>query len=105
MGLNKTQLIGRLKADPVVRKNENGEMASFTIATNETYYDNEGKIKEKTEWHKVVAFNNKAKQCKKFLKKGSRVYIEGRNNTRSYQKDNQTMYITEVQVKDVQFLN
>lgn len=105
MGLNKVQLIGRLKADPVLTSNGNGDLASFTLATNEPYYDAEGKKKELTEWHKVVAFNSRAKVCMKFLRKGSRVYIEGRNNTRKYTKDNVSHFITEIQAKDIQFLD
>ena len=106
MGVNKILLVGRLGKKPELLENEgNGKMARFTVATNEDYIDSDKNKKEKVEWHNVVAFGGRATACEKYLEKGAQVYIEGRNATRSYKKEGQTHYITEVQVKDIQFLN
>ena len=105
MGVNKVILLGHLGKNPEFIESENGKMARFTLATNEDYIDGDKNKKEKVEWHNLVAFSGRAEACAKYLKKGSQVYIEGRNATRSYQKDGQTHYITEVQVKDIQFLD
>ncbi|MBU1386950.1 MAG: single-stranded DNA-binding protein [Proteobacteria bacterium] len=105
MGVNKIILVGRLGKDPESIENEGKSMTRFTLATNENYPDGDGGFKEKVEWHNIVAFNARAKACQKYIKKGSNVYIEGRNATRSYKKEGQTHYITEVQVKDIQFLD
>ena len=104
-GVNKVILLGYLGKKPEVLEGDKGTMARFTLATNEDYIDGDKNKKEKVEWHNVVAFSGRAEACAKYLKKGSQVYIEGRNATRSYQKDGQTRYITEVQVKDIQFLD
>ncbi len=105
--LNKVQLIGRLGNDPKItaKDGQDKRMASFNLATNEDYNDTEGNKKEKTEWHKIVAFGKIAEICEKFLEKGSEIYLEGRNNTRQYSKEGQTHYITEVQIRNVQFLS
>jgi len=106
MGLNKVFLIGRLGKDPVVTENDNSSMARFTLATNINYQDADGNTKEKVEWHNIVVFGKRAAACQKYLKKGSQIFIEGCNATRSYQKDGQTFYITEVQaLYDIQFLD
>lgn len=107
MAVNKVILVGNLGKNPELKENEEGNtMARFTLATNENYTDAGGNRKEKTEWHNVVVFGSRAKACSKYLQKGSKVYIEGRNGTRSYQKEGKTHYITEVQaIKDIQFLN
>ncbi len=105
MGVNKTLLVGRLGKKPTMVENEENVMARFTLATNEDYVDSDGNKKEKVEWHNVTAFGNRAKACEKYLNKGAQVYIEGRNATRNYKKDGVTHYITEVQIKDIQFLD
>lgn len=105
MGVNKTILVGRLGKKPSILKNETSAMTRFTLATNENYKDGNGNIKEKVEWHNVVAFGNRANACVKYLNRGSQVYIEGKNATRSYKKDDETRYITEIQIKDIQFLD
>lgn len=105
-GVNKVILVGYLGKDPELLESKTGKMARFTLATNEDYVDKkDGNKKEKVEWHNVVAFSGRAEACAKYLKKGSQVYIEGRNATRDYQKDGQTHYITEIQASDIQFLN
>ncbi len=105
MGVNKIILVGRLGQKPELLQNDEKSMTRFTLATNENFPDGEGGYTEKVEWHKVVVFGKRATACNKYLSKGSQVYIEGKNATRSYTKDNQTHYITEVQVRDIQFLN
>lgn len=84
--LNKTVLIGHLGADPDVRQAKNGSsIANFSLATGESWRDKEtGKINEITEWHRVVVFGKAADAVSQFLRKGHRVYIEGKNRTREW---------------------
>ncbi len=105
-GLNKVLLIGRLGRDPEIRyTNNNAAVTSFSLATSEEWKDKQsGEKQEKTEWHRVVAFGKQAEILEKYLGKGSQVYIEGRLQTRSYEKDGQTHYATEIVVRDFQFL-
>jgi len=98
--LNKVFLLGNLGADPEIRRTEGGKViANLNVATSETWRDkNSGEKKEKTEWHKVVIFNEGlAKVAEQYLRKGSKVYIEGANQTRKWQdKDGNDRYSTEV---------
>jgi single-strand DNA-binding protein len=98
--LNKVQIIGALGKDPEVRRNNNGDpIVNLRVATSERWKDkNSGEQKEKTEWHSVVIFNeNLAKVAEQYLKKGSKVYIEGQLQTRKWtDKDNQDRYTTEI---------
>jgi single-strand DNA-binding protein len=99
-GVNKVILVGNLGADPEVRKLASGEpVVNLRVATSETWRDKaSGERKERTEWHKVVIFNeNLAKTAEKYLHKGSKVYLEGQLQTRKWQnKDGQDQYTTEV---------
>lgn len=105
-GLNKVMLIGNLGRDPEIRYSQQGlAVVNFSIATSEQWTDkNTGEKQEKTEWHRVVAFGKPAEILEKYLSKGSQVYIEGRLQTRNYEKDGQTHYITEVVTSNFQFL-
>jgi single-strand DNA-binding protein len=98
--VNKVILIGNLGKDPEVRRMTSGEpVVSFSIATSETWRDkSSGERKEKTEWHRVVVFNkNLAEVAEKYLRKGSKVYIEGSLQTRKWtDKDGAEKYSTEV---------
>lgn len=98
--INKVILIGNLGRDPEIRTMQNGkEMASFSIATSESWTDKSSGIRsEKTEWHNVVVFNEGlVKVVKDFARKGSKVYIEGSLRTRKYTDQNGSeRYITEV---------
>ena len=99
--LNKVLLIGRLGADPEIKQMVNGKnVARFSLATSNTWKDkNTGEKKEKTEWHRVVIFNEGlANVVKQYLKKGSQVYIEGQLSTRKWrdEKSGQDKYSTEV---------
>ncbi len=98
--VNKVILIGNLGRDPEIRNTQDGrEIANITIATSENWKDkNTGERKEKTEWHRVVIFNeNLVKVVKNYLKKGAKVYIEGALQTRKYtDKDGTEKYSTEI---------
>lgn len=99
-GVNKAILVGNLGKDPEIHKGRDGNrIASFSVATGVTWRDRDtGERRERTDWHRVVIFNDKlAEVAEKYLKKGSRVYVEGSNQTRKYTDKNQEeRYITEV---------
>lgn len=97
--VNKVILIGNLGKDPEIRYLESGvSVARFSIATSESYTDkNTGEKREITDWHNVVAWRGLAKIAESYLKKGMKVYVEGKLKTRSWQdENNQTKYATEV---------
>ena len=101
--LNKVMLIGNLGQDPDVRSMQNGgRVCNLSIATSETWKDkNTGEKREKTEWHRVTIFNEGiVGVCENYLKKGSKVFIEGSLETRKWQdKDGQDRYTTEIVLK------
>ncbi len=106
--LNKATLIGNLGKDPELRYTSSGvPVASFSLATNESWKDQEGKIQERTEWHNIVAWQKLAEICGEWLKKGSKVYIEGRIQTRSWDDKNtgQKRYMTEIVAQDMIMLD
>jgi single-strand DNA-binding protein len=98
--VNKVILVGNLGADPEIRRLNSGEpVVNLSVATSETWRDkNSGDRRERTEWHRVVIFNeNLAKVAENYLKKGSKVYIEGQLQTRKWQDQNgQDKYTTEI---------
>jgi single-strand DNA-binding protein len=97
--VNKVILVGNLGRDPEIRTLNSGDrVANLSIATSETWRDrNSGERREKTEWHRVVIFNdNLVKVAENFLKKGSKVYIEGALQTRKYEQGGQEKFSTEV---------
>ncbi len=98
--VNKVTLLGNLGRDPEVRSSQDGsKIVSFSVATTESWRDKStGDRKDRTEWHRVVVFNpNLAEICEKYLKKGSKVYVEGQLQTRKWQdKDGIERYTTEV---------
>lgn len=106
-GVNKVILIGRLGKDPEVKTTPGGQMvATFSIATSESWIDKEGKKQERTEWHRIVAWDKLAELCGKYLAKGRQAYFEGRLQTREWLTDEgQKRYTTEVVVHTVQFLD
>lgn len=107
-GVNKVILVGNLGQDPDCRTFNNGDMvANFSVATSETWQDrNTGENRERTEWHRCVAYRGLAGVIQQYLRKGSKVYIEGRLQTRSWQDNNgQTRYQTEVIVDQMQMLD
>lgn len=106
-GVNKVILIGNLGADPEVRSMPNGAAVStITIATSESCKDKQtGEQQERTEWHRVVLFQRLAEIVRDFLKKGSKIYIEGRLQTRKWQdKKGQEKFTTEIVANDLQML-
>lgn len=106
-GVNKVILIGNIGADPELRYTPNGSAVSnFNIATNESWTDSSGERQERTEWHRIVVWGRLAEICNQYLRKGSKVYIEGRLQTRSWEgQDGQKRYTTEVVARDMQMLS
>ena len=104
--LNKTMLIGNLGADVEIRYTKNQvAVANFRVATTERWKDSEGKQQEATEWHRVVAFGRLAEICGEYLAKGSRVYIEGRLQTRKWEdSDGNTRFTTEIVAREMKML-
>jgi single-strand DNA-binding protein len=105
--LNKIMLIGNLGSDPEVRSTTGGSrVATFSLATSRSWSDNAGAKQEKTEWHRCVAWNTKGSQLadiiEKYVKKGDKIYVEGRVEYRQWQdKENQTRYTTEINVREL----
>ena len=105
-GVNKVILIGNLGRDPEVRYTPDGvAVANFTIATSEEWKEKTtGEKRERTEWHRIVAFRRLGEICGEYLTKGRQVYIEGRLRTRSWEKDGITRYTTEIEASAMQML-
>jgi single-strand DNA-binding protein len=106
--LNKVMIIGNLGSDPEIRSTANGgRVANFSVATSRSWSGRDGTQQEKTEWHRIVAWDNErgpklADVAERFLKKGERVYIEGEIEYRSYEdKDGVTKYITEIRAREM----
>jgi single-strand DNA-binding protein len=98
-GVNKVILVGNLGDDPEVRSlNNGGEVVNLRVATSETWKDRDGNRQERTEWHRVVIFNeNLGKVAKSYLRKGSKVYLEGQIQTRKWQdQSGADRYSTEI---------
>lgn len=107
-GINKVILIGNLGRDPEIRYTANGgAVANIALATSETWKDkNTGEQQERTEWHRVVFFGRLGEIVGEYLKKGSKVYVEGRLQTRKWQgQDGQDRYTTEIIANDMQMLD
>tara|TARA_R110000868_G_scaffold318028_1_gene578820 strand:+ start:33923 stop:34381 length:459 start_codon:yes stop_codon:yes gene_type:complete len=106
-GINKVILVGNLGRDPEVRYTPSGSaVTNVSIATSDTWKDKEGNAQERTEWHRIVFFNRLAEIAGEYLKKGSKIYVEGRLQTRKWQdKDNQDRYTTEIVGNEMQMLD
>lgn len=107
-GINKVILVGNVGADPDVRYLPNGNpVANLSIATSESWKDKQtGERQERTEWHRTVLFNRLAEITSEYIKKGSKVYVEGSLRTRKWQDQNgQDRYTTEIVVSDLQMLD
>ena len=103
--LNRVQLIGYLGAAPEIRSLSEGKyVANFNLATSETWKDKSGERQEKTEWHPIVIYGKLAEVAGEYLKKGSLVYLEGKMQTRSWEKDGATHYKTEVIADNMKML-
>ncbi|HVM42061.1 MAG TPA: single-stranded DNA-binding protein [Gemmatimonadales bacterium] len=109
--LNKVMLIGNLGADPEVRSTSNGaRVATLSLATSRQWNTQAGEKQEKTEWHRCVVWNSRGSGLvdvvEKYLKKGDRVYVEGRIEYRTWQdKEGQKRYSTEINVRDLVMLS
>lgn len=105
--VNKVTLIGTLGRDPEVRYMPNGNaVANINIATDESYNDRQtGQKVEQTEWHRISVFGKLAEICQQYLKKGSRVYFEGKLRTREWEKDGVKRYTTEIIANDMVMLD
>ena len=105
--LNKVTLIGNVGADPEVRSTNGGNrVATFSLATSRAWNDASGAKQEKTEWHRCVVWNSKASTLadivERYVKKGDKLYVEGRIEYRQWQdKDGQTKYSTEINVREL----
>ncbi|OQW52848.1 MAG: single-stranded DNA-binding protein [Proteobacteria bacterium SG_bin7] len=105
-GVNKVIIVGRLGANPEVRKVSSGQsVGHFNVATSENWVDQQGQKQERTEWHRIVVWGKLADICGQHLSKGRQVYVEGRLTTRQWEdKQGQKRYTTEIVANTVQFL-
>lgn len=105
--VNKVILIGNLGQDPELRYTSAGvAVATFTLATNESWKDQDGNTQERTQWHNLVAWRKLAEICGEYLKKGSRIYVEGRLQYRTYDdKSGVKRYVTEIVLDQMMMLD
>jgi single-strand DNA-binding protein len=105
--LNKAILIGNLGADPEIRYTQSGtQVATFRIATTERWKGQDGQMQESTEWHRIVAYKRLAEICGEYLNKGSKIYIEGKIQTRKWQDQNgNDKYTTEIIAREMKMLS
>ena len=98
MSVNKAFILGRVGKDPQVQHINDTKKVSFSMATTDRAYTTKAgvNVPEKTEWHNIVAWRNLAEICEKYVHKGDLLYIEGKITNRSWEKDGQTHYITEI---------
>ncbi len=105
-GVNKVILVGNLGKDPEIRTLENGrKVANFSLATSESYKDRNGERVERTEWHNIVFWGPVADVIERYVKKGSKLYVEGKLRTRSYEQDGVKKYITEIDGQSMTMLD
>ena len=106
-GVNKVILIGNLGGDPEVRFTPDGvAVANFSLATTESWKDRNGERQERTEWHRLVLWRQLAEIAKNYLRKGSKLYVEGKLQTRSWDdQSGQKRYTTEVVVNEMEMLD
>ncbi len=106
-GINKVILIGNLGRDPETRYSQGGNpITNFSVATSDSWRDKQsGEQQDRTEWHNVVCFSRLAEIAGEYLRKGSKVYIEGSLRTSNWEKDGQKHYRTEVIAREMQMLD
>src|ERR1017187_1843985 len=103
--VNKVILIGNLGADPELKYTPSSRpLCNLRIATTDVFKDKSGQRQERTEWHRVTVWGDQAENCNKYLSKGRSVYVEGRLQTRSYDKEGQKHYATDIVADRVVFL-
>jgi single-strand DNA-binding protein len=102
--MNKVFLLGNLGADPELKLFEGSAKLRFRLATSATWRDKQtGEVKERTDWHTLTMWGKRAQALSNILTKGARVMVEGRLETRSYEADGITRYVTEIKVEDLYF--
>lgn len=105
-GINKVILIGNVGSDPEVRTFDNGgQVANISLATSENVKTKGGDYEERTEWHRVSVFGKAANFVAGYVAKGDKLYVEGSLQTRSYEKDGETRYVTEIRAYKVEALS
>tara|TARA_B100000029_G_scaffold443174_1_gene462063 strand:+ start:108 stop:548 length:441 start_codon:yes stop_codon:yes gene_type:complete len=106
-GINKVILVGNLGQDPEIKYTAGGAaVTTLSIATSDSWKDKDsGMDQERTEWHRVVLWRRLAEIAGEYLKKGSKIYIEGQLQTRKWEQEGQTRYTTEIIARDMQFLD
>lgn len=104
MSVNKVILLGRVGKPVEVRDTDKGKVATFTLATSEYYKDRDGNKKENTEWHNIVAWKAVADIAEKFVQKGSQVFLEGKIRTRSWDKDGEKRFVTEILAEKIELV-
>lgn len=104
MYLNRATIIGNLTRDPELKSLPSGvKVASFSVATNRVWYDQNRQKQEATDYHNIVAFGKPAETIAQYMKKGSSIYVEGRLQTRSWEQDGKKNYRTEIMAEKFQF--
>lgn len=104
--MNKVILIGRVGKDPDVKQiSDTFTVAALSLATNKRYKDKDGQKQEKTEWHQIKAFNNVAVLFQNYVKKGDLIAVEGEIETRTWEKNGENRYSTEIIVNNLEFLS
>lgn len=105
MSLNRAQILGNCGKDAEVRMVGENKVATFSVATAEKYKDSKsGEWKENTEWHNIVCWRHTAELAEKYIRKGTQLYIEGKIRTRSWEKDGEKRYVTEIVADTIQLL-
>ena len=105
-GVNKVILVGNVGTDPESKQFDWGLVCNISVATSETWKDkNTGEKQEKTEWHRVVFKNRLAEVVDQWVKKGSKIYIEGKLTTRSWEQNGEKRYATEIEGREMQMLD
>ena len=107
MTMNKMTIIGNLGTDPEMRYTPNGQaVTNFNVATNYRYKTAEGESREETEWFRISVWGRQAETCSQYLSKGSKVYVEGRLTSRTFEgRDGQTHFSNEIRATDVRFID
>lgn len=103
--MNRVTLIGRIGQDPEIITTDNGKIAKFSLATDESYKDKNGNKVEQTEWHSIIVFGKQAEVVEKYFKKGGQMCVEGKIKTDSWEKDGEKKYKTNVILQSFEFLS
>lgn len=104
-GVNKAIIVGNVGADPETLETASGRVTKIRIATSETWKDKAGEKQERTEWHRVSAWGKLGEIIASYVRKGSKVYVEGQIRTSSYEKNGEKRYSTEIVAREMQMLD